>query len=130
MVYFGSSGPDSLRGEIQVEGLYYFGKYDPVVSWTTVRLMLILSINQGLDTIQVDLSNYFVQANLVEYVYLAIPYYFDSESGKYRAKMFMKLNKSLYELVQPPLYWYNNVKGTFETRSFNQFLWIPACSME
>ena len=32
--------------------------------------------------------------------------------------MSMKLNKSLYGLVQPPLYWYNNLKGAVEERGF------------
>ena len=32
----------------------------------------------------------------------------------------MKLNNSLYGLVQTPLCWYNNVKGNFEARGFQQ----------
>ena len=30
----------------------------------------------------------------------------------------MKINKSLYGLVQAPLYWYNHLKGAFESRGF------------
>ena len=60
----------------------------------------------------------FFQDTLVEDVYLALPYYFDSSIGKDRSNMFMKLNKSLYLLIQSSLYWYNHLKGSFEARGF------------
>ena len=106
-------------GDIQVEGLDYFEKYSPVVSCTTVRLMLILSINQVWATRQVDLSNIVFQATLGEDVYTPpLPYYFYSDTGEDIANMVMKLNKSLYRMVQHPLYWYNHMKGNFEARCF------------
>ena len=30
------------RGHRQVEGIYYGGKHDPVVSWSNVRMMIII----------------------------------------------------------------------------------------
>ena len=65
-----------------------------------------------------DFSNVFVQATLVEDVYLILTSYFDSDTGEYRDKLVMKPNKSLYGLVQPPLYWYNIMKGSFEASCF------------
>ena len=44
-------------GDIQVEGVDYFEKYAPVVSWTTVRRMLKLNINQVWANRQVYFSN-------------------------------------------------------------------------
>ena len=32
--------------------------------------------------------------------------------------MVTNVNKSLYGLVQTPLYWYNHLKGAFEARGF------------
>ena len=55
---------------------------------------------------------------LVEDVYLTLPYYFDSDTGEDRSNMVMKLNNSIYGLVQAPLYWYNNLKGYFEAIGF------------
>ena len=106
------------RGDIPVEGVDYFVNYSPVVSWTTARLMLILSIKQGWATRKVDLSNAFVQDNLVEDVYLALPSYFDSETSEYRANMVMNLNKSIYGMVEYLLYWYNHLRGDFEAICF------------
>jgi len=48
------------RGDQQVEGVDYFETFAPVVNWTTVRLMLILSIVLGLSTCQVDYTAAFV----------------------------------------------------------------------
>jgi len=33
-----------VRGDWEVEGVHFFETFAPVVSWTTVRIMLILSI--------------------------------------------------------------------------------------
>ncbi len=43
-----------VRGDRQVEGVDFFDTFAPVVNWTTVRLMLILSAILGLSTHQVD----------------------------------------------------------------------------
>ena len=40
-------GQIMCKGYIQVEGVYFFEEYSPVVSWTIVILMLNLSIKQG-----------------------------------------------------------------------------------
>jgi hypothetical protein len=61
------------RGDKQVEGVDYVEKYAPVVSWTTVRLLLCMSITQGWKTRQVDFSNAFVQSTLDRAVYIRFP---------------------------------------------------------
>jgi hypothetical protein len=43
-----------VRDDRQVKGVDYFDTFTPVVNWTTVQLMLILSIVLGLSTKQVD----------------------------------------------------------------------------
>ena len=50
------------RGDKQIEGVDYFDTFAPVVNWTTIRLMLILSIILGLSTHQVDYTAAFVHA--------------------------------------------------------------------
>ena len=83
-----------------------------------VRLTLSLSIDQSWTTRQVYFSYAFFGGTLVENVYLILPPYFHSDTDKDRAKMFMKINKSIFGLVQPSLYWYNYLKGVFEARGF------------
>ena len=99
------------RGDKQVEGVDYFDKYAPVISWSTVRLLLCLSISQGWKSRQVDFSNAFVQATLKESIYVTLPTGFEGPDGQHRSEVVLKLNKSLYGLVQAPMYWYNHLKA-------------------
>lgn len=98
-------------GHRQVENVDYFETFAPVVNWTTVRLMLILSIILGLATQQVDYTAAFVHAPIDRPpdwdkmtpeeqdrcgVYVQMPRGF-SQPG-----MVLKLKKSLYGLRQSP----------------------------
>ena len=51
-----------VRGDKQIEGVDYFETYAPVVQWSTVRCLLIMSIVLDLRTQQIDNSNAFCQA--------------------------------------------------------------------
>jgi len=55
----------------------------------------------------VDFTNAFTQATLSEDVYIDLPRMFESASG---IDTVLKLNKSLYGLVQAPLCWYTYLK--------------------
>jgi hypothetical protein len=108
------------RGDRQVEGVDYFDKWAPVISWSTVRMLLCMSINQGWATRQVDFSNAFVQATLKEEVYIALPDHFETDEGYQRGEVLLKLDKSLYGLVQAPMYWYNHLTKAFEDKGFTK----------
>ena len=92
-----------VRGDMQEEGVDYFERYAPVVAWSTVRLLLCLSISNGWKTRQVDFSNAFVQAELKENVYVTLPAMFEGPNGETSKEVVMKLNRSLHGLVQAPL---------------------------
>ena len=51
-----------VRGDQQVDGIGVFDTYAPVVSWITVRLLLVISLVFNLATQQVDYTNAFCQA--------------------------------------------------------------------
>ena len=80
--------------------------------------MLILRINQQCATRQITFSNDFFKTTLVEGVYIALPSYFDTYTDKDRAEIFMKINNSLYALLQSPFDYYNHLKGSFEAIGF------------
>ncbi len=109
-----------VRGDKQVEGIDYFDKYAPVVPWSTVRLLLCMSVSLGWKTRQVDFSNAFVQANLTEDVYINLPPMFEGPNGKTSKELVMKLNRSLYGLVQAPLCWYNHLKAEMAKAGFER----------
>ena len=78
-----------------------------MVSWTTVRLLLILSKILKLETRQVDYVQAFPQADLDEDVFMEIPsgfYYEDPRTSK--KKYCLKLLKNLYGLRQAAMNWY------------------------
>ena len=97
------------HGDRQMDGVEYFKKYAPVVSWLTVRMMLVISLNLRWHTRQVNFLNVFVQAKLEENVYITIPQHFADESGMDWSDVVLKLEKSLYRLVKAPMYWYNHL---------------------
>ena len=52
------------QGDRKIEGVDFFDTYAPVVNWTTVRLILILTAQLGLATKQVDCTAAFVHADI------------------------------------------------------------------
>ena len=107
-----------VRGNQQVEGVNYDKKYSPVVAWSTVQMMMSIAATQDLQTRQVDFSNAFVQAALDRDVYVALPRGFGAnETGSPKTHV-LKLNKSLYGLVQAPMYWNNHLVDKLEENRF------------
>jgi hypothetical protein len=112
------------RGDRQVEGVDYFDTFAPVVNWTTIRLMLILSVILNLATVQVDYTAAFLHApidrdpnwdNLSEEekkksgVYIQMPRGF-GQPGKV-----LKLKRSLYGLRQSPRNFFLHLKSKLES---------------
>lgn len=65
-----------VQGDCQIDGVDLFNTcYAPVVSWTTVQLLLILSVVLGLASKQVGYTALFFQAELAEdeRVYVEMP---------------------------------------------------------
>jgi hypothetical protein len=67
-----------VRGDQQVDGVDVFETYAPVVSWITVRILLVLSLVLGLATQQVDYTNAFCQAPLDQTVFVELPKGFEA----------------------------------------------------
>jgi Reverse transcriptase (RNA-dependent DNA polymerase) len=53
-----------IRGDKEIKNVHYWETYAPVVSWTTVRLLLILAAELELATRQVDYTPAFVHADV------------------------------------------------------------------
>ena len=105
-----------VRGDCQKEGVDFFDTYAPVVSWTTVRLLLIISIVLGLATKQVDYTAAFVQAKLSEdeEVFVAMP------RGYAKLGKVLKLKRATYGLKQSPHAWFEHLKDHLESSGFVQ----------
>ena len=123
-------------GHRQKEGIDYFDVYSPVVSWSTVRLLLIVSILMNLATLQIDFTSAFVHADIDkppdfdqltpeqqsrQGVFMEMPRGF-SQPGKV-----LKLKKSLYGLKQAPMVWFNHLKSKLEHAGFVQCVDVDQC---
>jgi Reverse transcriptase (RNA-dependent DNA polymerase) len=96
-----------VRGDMQIEQVDYFESWSPVVAWSTVRLTLTLAISQGWESRQIDFSNAFVQSRIDDDIYIRVPPMFEPDENQGDQDVVMKLNKSLYGLVQAPYLWFN-----------------------
>ena len=62
-----------VRGDTQTEGIDYFESFAPVVSWDTVRVLLVLTVILGLKSTQVDYLAAFCQAPIDTEVFIDMP---------------------------------------------------------
>jgi hypothetical protein len=115
------------RGDQQVAGIDFFDTFAPVINWTSVRLLLILSAILGLATKQVDYTAAFVHAPIDKDpnwnsmsreeqersgVYLHMP------RGFYQPGKVLKLKRSLYGLRQSPRNFFQHLKSKLESIGF------------
>ena len=101
--------------------------YSPVVAWSTIRVLLIVSLMLGWKTCSIDFSNAFVQAKLDNPVWIHLPRGFGSNdsSGNKRC---LRLEKSLYGLSIAPRQWMLHIRKAliedlhFELSEFDECL--------
>ena len=93
-----------VHGDHQIEGIYVFDTYAPVVSWITVRLLLVISLIFGLDTQQMDYTTSFYQVPLDETVFVELPRGFEVPN------QVLLLYQSAYLLHQILLTFYNHLQ--------------------
>ena len=113
-----------VRGDQQDENVDYFESYSPVVQWSSVRLMLVLSIVHGLETRQVDYVNAFAQADLNKDVFIEMPPGFEHNN---QVDCVLKLNKSLYGMSESPLLFFELLKSNLLALDFEQMSHIDPC---
>ena len=120
----------------QIEGIDYFDTFSLVVNWTTVHLLLIMSIILGLSTKQADCTAAFLHApidhdpnweNMMEEecahsgIYVSMPCGF-TQPGKV-----LKLKRSLYGLKQSPKNFFSLLKNKLESCGFSAIEDIDPC---
>ena len=108
-----------LRGDLQKDlpEMTRNATFAPVVDWSTLRLLLSLTLHEGWKTKQVDCIQAFLHAPLVEETYAELPPggWKEANPGKV-----MKLKKSLYGNKRAPQMWFNHLKTGLEARGWKQ----------
>ena len=96
----------------QKHGIDYFETFAPVIKWTTVRLMLTLSLQLNLSTLQIDYTAAFLHAPVDTAIFVEPPRGFE-QPGKV-----FKLKRSLYGLKQTPFNFFLHLKQGLLKRNF------------
>jgi hypothetical protein len=90
-------------GNQQKEGIDFFETWSPVVQWSTIWVVMILSALKGWKSVQCDITAAFIHALLKpgEEIYVHQPRGF-----KVKDDHVLKLHRSLYGLHQAPRYFF------------------------
>jgi hypothetical protein len=109
-----------VDGSQQVHGRDYWETYASVVSWASVRLLLLLSTILNLKSRQVDYTQAFPQAPLDDPVYMRLPQGFyvapdhtlqqHSDPTYHDRSHFIKLKRNLYGCKQAARNWFAHLK--------------------
>ena len=131
-----------VRGDTETHGVDCHETYAPVISWTTVRLLLILSIQMGLATQQIDYTAAFVHADIERHPdfdkmtkeeqrktgsYIECPQGFVPPNFKDGSRPVLKLRKSLYGRRSAPRNFFTMLKSNLEKIGFKQMVDVDPC---
>jgi len=98
------------QGFRQVEGLDFTDTFAPVVSLSSVRVVLSIAAAEGFAVRQMDVVTAFLGSKLHEEVYVSLPV------GVFGRERLACLNRSLYGLKQSPRCWYTTIDNFLITK--------------
>ncbi|GBL74999.1 Copia protein [Araneus ventricosus] len=103
------------RGFEQKPGVDYFETYAPVISMSSLRLVLAIIIQKNLEIYALDVKTAFLNGDLQETIYMEQPMGYNDNSGRV-----CKLLKSLYGLKQAPTQWFKRFTDFIIHLNFQQ----------
>jgi hypothetical protein len=119
-----------INGKEQAFGRHYWETYAPVAAWSTIHLLLYLSIIMNLSTRQVDYTSAFPQADLDIPVYMRVPQgWFINIDGRLQQHAdpkfhdhthYLKLKKNLYGCKQAAQIWFKLLSAGLCKEGFMQ----------
>jgi len=120
----------NVHGGRQRYGVNYWETYAPVVNWSTVRLVLTLSILHNFKSRQVDFIQAFTQAPLDCPIFMEVPagysvlnstLQFTGKANQNSDKSWvLQLTKNMYRLKQAGHNWYNRLQEELLSIGFIQ----------
>jgi hypothetical protein len=102
-------GRFTVRGDLQEKTADDEDSYAPVAQWSSIRVMLVMSLILGWSTCSIDFANAFVQAYLKKPIWIHLPRGFMSSTTNDGDKTCLRLIKSLYGVSIAPKAWYEHV---------------------
>jgi hypothetical protein len=119
------------KGFKQRAGIDFTETFSPTLRTSTFRLLCALSCQFDLHLHQMDVSTAFLVPALREEMYLRLPEQplVDQHLPTFGSPPLVRLNKTLYGLVQSPREFYLHFSGVLAGMGFQQsaIIWTPAC---
>ena len=115
----------NLDGSKQVKGLHYDSSYAPVVTWPSIRLMLIMVLINKWHTRQIDYVMAYPQAPVERDMYMAIPNGYTVRDGDPGEEYAFQVKKNIYGQVQAGRVWNQYVTKKLKKIGFQQSEWDP-----
>ena len=109
----------NVHGGKQVYGENYFETYAPVVTWFSIRLVLVLSIINKWYTKQVDFVLAYTQADIEFDMYMELPKGIETRYGDGKTHV-LKLLKNLYGQKQAGRVWNQHLTKGLKAIGFKQ----------
>ena len=116
-------------GSQTTEGIHYTNMFAPVITWTMISFLLILSIVHNWHTRQIVCSHLSTRKKLHD-LYMLVPDKFNAHNGKHQMdqatpppwqqRYKMKLLQNLYSLKDMGATWFNHLKKGLLDRCFKQ----------
>ncbi|GBN01402.1 Retrovirus-related Pol polyprotein from transposon TNT 1-94 [Araneus ventricosus] len=103
------------RGFEQKPDIDYCETYAPVISMSSLRLVLAIIIQKNLEIYALDVKTAFLNGDLQETIYMEQPMGYNHNSGRV-----CKLLKSLYGLKQAPRQWFKRFTDFIIHLNFQQ----------
>jgi hypothetical protein len=101
----------SVHGGQQVYGVNFWETFAPVVTWASIRLVLILSILHRWKTQQIDFVLAYPQADVETEMYMNVPKVFKMKHPGSKMSHVLKLLKNLYGQKQAGRVWHQYIHG-------------------
>ncbi|CAB0014178.1 unnamed protein product, partial [Nesidiocoris tenuis] len=95
-----------IRGCQQRYGVDFLETFSPVVSTSSLRLLIALAVRNNFHLAQFDVKSAFLHGDLTEEIFMRLPEGYPPGV--------CKLNKSLYGLKQSPMCWNEKLKSTLK----------------
>jgi len=107
-------------GQQQQHGIDYFESYAPVIPWSTVCLVLLLSVLLNLYCHQVNFTQAFLQANIDVPVFLQLPVGWQYTDKDDNTDYCLELTKNLYGTKQAVHGWFLHLHDVLISKGFQQ----------
>ena len=108
------------KGYSQIPGIDFSETYSPVARVETIRTLLKIAAEKGLEVQQMDVKTAYLNSRLEEEIYMEIPEAYQQYGRIPKNANCVKLNKALYGLKQGAREWFNCLTNAVGEIGMNQ----------